>query len=277
MKSHAKRVMRERIRSDTSDRTSELAIQGDFLKLLEAEDQDITWKAVIYSVPKGIMAWASRCITDSLATPSNLAKWKRIIDPTCKLCSQSKGTLHHILNSCSMMLDRYKWRHDSILNHLAKELRNSAQCNMKIYADIPNYDINGGTIPANIIETNQRPDLVIIDESSNDIEMKIVELTCPFERNYEAAKVRKEDRYAFLLSDILSKNINCELYTLEIGSRGHINNRNKETLRKILKTTKYKQGNTMLKHLSKLALLGSYSIYNARNDLNWTQVPLICP
>ena len=46
------------------------------------------------------------------------------------LCAEARETIHHVLNSCpKMMLERYKWRHDSIFNFLAKMLINfDRQC-----------------------------------------------------------------------------------------------------------------------------------------------------
>ena len=49
--------------------------QGEMLSLLEKERQDISWKASIFRVPRGVMAFAVRAGTNTLATPDNLARW----------------------------------------------------------------------------------------------------------------------------------------------------------------------------------------------------------
>ena len=34
----------------------------------------------------------------------------------------------------------------------------------QIFADLPGHQINGGTVPANVLVTAERPDIVIIDK-----------------------------------------------------------------------------------------------------------------
>ena len=172
----------------------------------------MTWKSIIYSVPRGVMAWASRAITDSLSTPANLARWKKIVDPTCKLCRDErpvKGTLHHILNNCPKMLSRYQWRHDGVLFHLASIFKKNANDDVAIYADIDGFKINGGTIPASILVASQRPDLVIIDRQKQLPEVYVIELTSPFESNIQKAEERKVRRYNSLQIDIENSGIKC--------------------------------------------------------------------
>ena len=194
--------MKHSLQSDdlnaTKAKTAELSVQGPFLKLLESGNENITWKSIIYDVPSGILSWATKAITDSLATPSNLAKWKKVIDPSCKLCKQTnnvtlKGTLHHILSNCPLMLDRYQWRHDGVLDFLTStvKMQNRDNPSTKIYADIEHHKINGGTIPSNIVPTGQRPDLLIVETLEEGTKISLVELTVPFERNIDAAIKRK--------------------------------------------------------------------------------------
>ena len=94
--------------------SSRLDVQGDLAKLLEEEASEIDWKAVIYRVLKGVRAFACRAATNSLATPDNLARWGRIVDPRCKLCTHSPCTLGHTLSSCTVALNQesFDYRHD---------------------------------------------------------------------------------------------------------------------------------------------------------------------
>ena len=136
-------------------KVTELTVQGTFLKLLQEEKENITWKSIIYSMPRGILSWASRAVTDSLSTPANLARWNKIIDPCCYLCKQmgkfNKGTLHHILNNCPYMLTRYDWRHNSILSFITSILIRNNEEKAQIYAGIEGHKVNSGTIANNII------------------------------------------------------------------------------------------------------------------------------
>ena len=118
------------------------------------------------------------------------------MDPACQLCLNSEepqrrttATLGHILNSCPRMLDRYEWRHNSVLAYLYEEMMKSKPVDVKIYADIKGARINGGTVPPDIMVTTQRPDMVIVNTTPPTV--YLVELTCPFTRNIEAANRRK--------------------------------------------------------------------------------------
>ena len=70
------------------------------------------------------MAFACRAATNSQATPDNLARWGRIVDPRCKLCTHSPCTLGHTLSSCTVALnqERFDYRHDSVLLYLLTAL-----------------------------------------------------------------------------------------------------------------------------------------------------------
>ena len=46
-----------------------------------------------------------------------------------------------------MMLDRYEWRHNSVLAYLYQIMMESRPDNVKIYADIDGAKVNGGTLP----------------------------------------------------------------------------------------------------------------------------------
>ena len=46
-----------------------------FSVYMAQEKEDISWQALIHRVPRGVLAWAVRAGTNSLATPDNLARW----------------------------------------------------------------------------------------------------------------------------------------------------------------------------------------------------------
>ena len=81
--------------------------QGELLTLLGEEEADITWKSLIYAVPRGVMSWAIRACTNSLATPDNLARWGKVVDPKCYMegCNNT-ATLGHLLSNCQIMVNR---------------------------------------------------------------------------------------------------------------------------------------------------------------------------
>ena len=128
------------------------------LTLLEEEDQDISWKSMIYRVPRGVMAWAVRAGTNTLAAPDNLARWGKQVDTTCSMVDcTSPSNLGHLLSCCSKSLDRYKYRHDSVLTHLLDSIKKSKKEEVKVYADLNGWRVKGGTVPPDLVLTEQEP------------------------------------------------------------------------------------------------------------------------
>ena len=204
-------------------------MQGDFANLLIAENENVTWQSVIKNVPRGIMSFALNSVTNTLPSPDNLKRWGKRVVSKCPLC-QNTGTLEHILNFCPVALTqkRYNYRHDSVLNHLTSVIIANKPENIEVYADVPGFDLNGCTIPPDILVTLSRPDLVIINRSNKSVD--ILELTCSFERNILAAHQRKSTKYTSLKSDIESAGFSCSLIPFEIGSHGHVMKRTKTNL-----------------------------------------------
>ena len=133
------------------------------------------------------------------------------------------------------------------------------------------YAENGVTIPADITITGLKPDLVIINRNSNPQEVTLVELTVPWEssRGLENARIRKDQRYKDLTSDIINQGSKCTSIQLEIGSRGYINTRNKAVLVHLAKIMKIKKIKELTTRCSKLGLQGSFMIWNARHSEDW--------
>ena len=69
----------------------------------------------------------------------------------------------------------------------------------------------------------------------------------------------------------------CSTLPLEIGSRGHITARNRETIIHLCHTLKIGKFSNVIKCCSKLALLGSYSIFIGRNSSDWSGSGLLKP
>jgi hypothetical protein len=131
----------------------------------------------------------------------------------------------------------------------------------------------GGTIPPNICVTNLKPDLVIIDKSSKTI--KLFELTVPGELRIETAHKLKYDKYQHFESSITSHQ--TSVIPFEIGSHtGYISSGNKSSLsvlhkycKKEIKSKKFNQ------NISAITVLGSFYIFNARKQLNWSEEAII--
>ena len=81
LKKASKQIVAEKYITKANSKAAETTFQGELRTLLGEEDSDISWKAIIYSVPRGVMSWAVRSCTNSLATKDNLARWGKLGDP----------------------------------------------------------------------------------------------------------------------------------------------------------------------------------------------------
>ena len=106
---------------------------------------------------RGILSFALNNATNTLPTPDNIRRLGKRIVSICPLCGNNV-TLGHILNFCPVSLKqgRLTWRHNTVLNHITKTLLENKPENLEMYADIPGLDLNGTTIP---------PDLVIVNRN----------------------------------------------------------------------------------------------------------------
>ena len=72
---------------------------------------------------------------------------------------------------------------------MAHEMGKGKPSEVNIYIYIPEHSSNGGTIPADIIQTLQRPDIVLLNRKEKSI--ILMELTVSFEKNIESAHLKK--------------------------------------------------------------------------------------
>ena len=144
------------------------------------------------------------------------------------------------------------------------------------YGDIPGHTTAaGGTIPANLCPTLEKPDLVIIDEKKKTVDL--FELTVPGELRISVSNKLKADRY-----DHFKKDINNEYKTtitpIEISCTGHVTRENRDRLRKIHKfTDKSKTLKQFIQDISYITILSSYYIFITRNEPAWSDPPFITP
>ena len=136
---------------------------------------------------------------DTLPTKTNLKQWGKLVNDKCFF--GQRQTLKHILNCCKPSLDqgRFTYRHDNILNYVSKCLDKQKY---KCFIDLEGQQTGaGGTIPANMLVTLQKPDIVIIEQKTKAV--TLFELTVPG----ETAHSLKVDRYSHFISDIKSHTV----------------------------------------------------------------------
>ena len=277
----AKKAIKDSVKTQTiqdwNTKVQKLTFQGDFVKLLIDEKENATWKSFINNMPKGVLSFTLKACSNGLNTPDNLVCWGIRKTNKCSLC-KNPSNLQHILNWCPKALSegRFTWRHNSVLSHFSTHLKSNLPEGLEIFADLPNFWLNGSTIPADILCTLQRPDIVIIDRKKKHIEL--LELTCSFETNIESANLRKTKSYNDLKSDLQSKGWNVALVPFEVGARGLITKRNRESLIQVLKRNAIKLKHTALfRDLAKISLLCSYSIFQAHSVPTWQDPPFLHP
>ena len=264
--------------SKSSEAVKAAPFQGEMLMLLQEEGQDVSWQTTIHRVPRGVMAFAVRAGTNSLATPDNLARWGKQVNKTCIMegCN-AICTLGHLLSGCPKSLDRFTFRHDSVLSHLVNTIVKRRKEGIEVFADLSGWRVNGGTVPPNMALTEQKPDLVVIDRSQTPAKVILVELTVPWDsaNNFKAALDRKTARYERLTEDLIGAGLDARNFPIEIGCRGVINQRNAASLEYLCNLVGIRGIKILKGALGRIALIGSYRIWLARNSPEWTAGELI--
>ena len=277
----AKKTMKSNVAAETmetwNNKVQKLTVQGNFVGLLIEEKENVTWKSISSNIPKGVLSFALKACTNGLNTPDNLKRWGIRKFNKCDLCGNFSN-LEHILNYCTVALKqkRYTWRHDSILNYLTLEMKKTKPDNITIYTDIPGHMFNSGTIPPDILTTSSRPDIVILDRKAKKIEL--LELTCSFEKNGEKANILKGRKYFDLKRDLETAGWTTQLIPFVVGSRGLVTKHNKQSIYNSSKRNHIKLKHTqIIKDISKIALLCSFSIFQAHCQPTWQDPPLLHP
>ena len=144
-----------------------------------------TWSIVHSNLPKNIFNFAIRYINNTLPTRKNLVKWGVLGTSDCSFCC-SPESLCHVVAGCQSYLDRFTWRHDSILKFLASSLQPVLNSSSRLYADI-----DGFNSPSIITGDTHRPDLLVYTQDC----LYILELTVGFESNLENNVNRKQNKY----------------------------------------------------------------------------------
>ena len=96
---------------------------------------------------------------------------------------------------------------------------------MQLFSDLPGFLApGGGSVPPNVLTTNLRPDIFLVNEASHEV--VIFELTCPWDSNISRSHTFKEEKYAPLVAD-LSRRFKTYLFSVEVSVRGQVTSDNK--------------------------------------------------
>ena len=155
------------------------------------------WQSLTQRLPNNIVCFIRKALILSLPNRSNLHRWKIVDTSMCNMCHKGPETQLHFLSNCSNCLDRYSWRHNSVLLTIVNKLARATCNNLEIYADLPN---NNRTYPCTSdLFSRSRPDIVI---KLND-KVIVLELTVCFETNTVKSRNYKQSRYRELKEELL--------------------------------------------------------------------------
>ena len=105
--------------------------------------------------------------------------------------------------------------------------------------------MNSGTIPADILTTKSRQDIVLINRAEKRI--FLLKLSCSFEK----ANIKKKLKILDLKIDLVQAGWKTHLVPFEIESRGQVTKRNKA----LIYNNALRNQNKVAKELSKISLL----------------------
>ena len=187
----------------------------------------------MWDIPQGVLKFAINAGVNTLPSLDNLKRWGKRVSDRCPFCGNTE-TLAHILSNCSSALNqgRFTWRHNSVLCSIIDLIRPHLKDGMRLYSDMPGYQApHGGTIPPHILVTALKPDIVIVNEMSQEV--VVFELTCPWDTNITRSHDFKSEKYAPLVADLARTHI-VSFYSIEVSARGQVTKANRSRLNSFL-------------------------------------------
>ena len=128
----------KKIREDKKSKVESLQVKSTVItelwKTALPKARDF-WFKVQHRLPRNIINFTIRYMNNPLACFSNLARWGMNVSASCSFCREVQTT-KHIVAGCASCLNRYTWRHNSVLLNLAKFLQPMVK---KLYCDIPSF------------------------------------------------------------------------------------------------------------------------------------------
>jgi hypothetical protein len=207
-----KQVLKD-FRSGQEDKLhTQLTCQGSFFtNITKFSLSQLTkiWSACQSNLPKNIFNFTVRYINNSLPTRQNLARWGLSPTSDCSRCLAPE-TLLHVVAGCQSYLERFTWRHNSVLNFLATNLQTVSGSHL--YVDLPGYKS-----PSIINGDSYRSDLLLLTSTGT---LYIAELTVGFESNLQKNVERKKSKYKELIREQNEHFNSAKFVNLSVSSLG---------------------------------------------------------
>ena len=207
-----KQVLKD-FRSTHEDKLqNQLTCQGSFFSNVtkfSLSQLNKAWYTAQSKLPKNIYNFTIRYINNSLPTRKNLRRWGVCSQSECSFCLSPESLLH-VVAGCQSYLDRFTWRHNSILNFIANALESVDETTL--FADL-----RGFRSPSILTGETYRPDLLF---SCPNGTLYVVELTVGYESNLHNNAKRKEAKYRELVSQLHETYNQVKFVNLSMSSLG---------------------------------------------------------
>ena len=263
----AKKVL-EHFHSTQEDKLkNQLSYQGSFFSSImkfSLSQVNTIWSSCQSKLPKNIFNFTIRYINNSLPTRRNMTKWGLSPSIECSFCLLPESLLH-VVAGCKFYLDRFTWRHDSILNFIANTLQSSQSSTM--YVDLPGF-----ISPSVVTGDKYRPDLLL---TTKDNCLYILELTVGYETNLRNNINRKHEKYKELIRELNNHFTTIKFINLSISAIG-VFEKESSTFLKMLKDLDIDENHIKycIKKIINIAIRSTYYIFCCRNK-EWTKPELM--
>ena len=254
----AKLVVQEEACEERHEQLLGLKREGQMFRCTSS-DAAGTWGRALMELSDEHRKFAINSAVDTLPHNANLHLWRKRNDDVCPLCG-NRQTLIHVLNICPVALQarRYNQRHDAVLRKIAATVSTHLLPTETLTSDLFDYQF-----PHHIVPTSLRPDIVWWDDMNK--KLSLLELTICFETSFDDAAECKRAKYEELQQQAQKKGYKTSLITVEVGSRGIINDHGFAILKKELCLSDG-AASTMMKDISIETISQSHRIWCQRNQ-----------
>jgi hypothetical protein len=247
--------------------TNQLTSQGSFftsVSRFSLPQVNAIWSTCQSKLPKNIFNFTIRYINNTLPTRKNLARWCLSSSTECSFCLKPESLLH-VVAGCNSYLNRFTWRHDSVLNFIANIVQPMNFNNL--YVDLPGF-LN----PSIVTGDKYRPDLLL---TTKDNCLYILELTVGYETNLRNNIKRKQEKYTDVIKEQKKHFKSVEFINLSISALGVFDKESSAFL-KMLNRLDVSETQTKyyIKKIINICIRSTYYIFCCRNK-EWTNPDLM--
>ena len=166
-----------------------------------------------------------------------------------------------MLNGCEKALQHcwYNQRHDRVVAVIKQLVLEFIPDTHQLTADLD----DSYQFPTEIAATSLWPDRVVWSQGRR--ELYLVELTICYETGFAEAAKRKQTKYLELKDKTTSGGFKTELVTIQVGSRGGLDEGGLRKLRSILQPILTKRWKDFLLDITKTVIQESHQIWCNRN------------